>query len=98
MFLTIVSFIIVTAAVGLISWYKTKDDDLSTSKGYFLAGRGLSGAVIGCSMVLTSLSTEQLIGINANSYAGNFSIMAWTVQSVIPLCFLALYLVTKIYP
>lgn len=95
MFLTIVSFIIVTAAVGLISWYKTKDDDLSTSKGYFLAGRGLSGAVIGCSMVLTSLSTEQLIGINANSYAGNFSIMAWTVQSVIPLCFLALYLLPK---
>ncbi|MDP0149815.1 solute:sodium symporter family transporter [Glaesserella parasuis] len=95
MFLTIVSFIIVTAALGLISWYKTKDDDLSTSKGYFLAGRGLSGAVIGCSMVLTSLSTEQLIGINANSYAGNFSIMAWTVQSVIPLCFLALYLLPK---
>lgn len=95
MFLTIVSFLVVTAAVGLISWYKTKGDDLSTSKGYFLAGRGLSGVVIGCSMVLTSLSTEQLIGINANSYAGNFSIMAWTVQSVIPLCFLALYLLPK---
>ncbi|AUI66625.1 MULTISPECIES: solute:sodium symporter family transporter [Glaesserella] len=95
MLLTIVSFLVVTAAVGWISWYKTKDDDLSTSKGYFLAGRGLSGVVIGCSMVLTSLSTEQLIGINANSYAGNFSIMAWTVQSVIPLCFLALYLLPK---
>lgn len=98
MLLTIVSFILVTAAVGWISWYQTKGDDLKSSKGYFLAGRGLSGVVIGCSMVLTSLSTEQLIGINANSYAGNFSIMAWTVQSVIPLCFLALYLVTKIYP
>lgn len=95
MFFTIVCFIVVTALVGLISWYKTKDDDLSTSKGYFLAGRGLSGIVIGCSMVLTSLSTEQLIGINANSYKGNFSIMAWTVQSVIPLCFLALYLLPK---
>lgn len=95
MFLTIVCFLVVTGLVGLISWYKTKDDDLSTSKGYFLAGRGLSGVVIGCSMVLTSLSTEQLIGINANSYKGNFSIMAWTVQSVIPLCFLALYLLPK---
>ncbi len=52
MFFTIVCFIVVTALVGLISWYKTKDDDLSTSKGYFLAGRGLSGVVIGCSMVL----------------------------------------------
>ena len=40
-----------------------ENDDLTTSKGYFLAGRGLSGIVIGCSMVLTSLSTEQLIGV-----------------------------------
>ncbi|MGV6988525.1 solute:sodium symporter family transporter [Testudinibacter sp. P17/SS/0325] len=95
MFLTIVSFLLVTGIVGYISWQKTKGDDLTTSKGYFLAGRGLSGLVIGCSMVLTSLSTEQLIGVNAVSYKGNFSIIAWTVQSVIPLCFLALYLLPK---
>ncbi|MDP9501200.1 solute:sodium symporter family transporter [Bisgaard Taxon 45] len=95
MFITIVTFLLVTGIVALISWKKTKNDDLSTSKGYFLAGRGLSGLVIGCSMVLTSLSTEQLIGVNAVSYKGNFSIIAWTVQSVIPLCFLALYLLPK---
>ncbi|OOS00313.1 solute:sodium symporter family transporter [Haemophilus paracuniculus] len=95
MFLTIISFLIVTGLVAGISWYKTRNDDLTTSKGYFLAGRGLSAVVIGCSMVLTSLSTEQLIGVNANSYTGNFSIIAWTVQSVIPLCFLALYLLPK---
>lgn len=95
MLITIVSFLLVTGIVGYISWQKTKNDDLSTSKGYFLAGRGLSGLVIGCSMVLTSLSTEQLIGVNAVSYQGNFSIIAWTVQSVIPLCFLALYLLPK---
>ncbi|KAE9529313.1 solute:sodium symporter family transporter [Testudinibacter aquarius] len=95
MFMTIASFLIVTGIVAFISWKRTKNDDLSTSKGYFLAGRGLSGLVIGCSMVLTSLSTEQLIGVNAVSYKGNFSIIAWTVQSVIPLCFLALYLLPK---
>lgn len=95
MFMTIASFLVVTGIVAYISWRKTKGDDLSTSKGYFLAGRGLSGLVIGCSMVLTSLSTEQLIGVNAVSYKGNFSIIAWTVQSVIPLCFLALYLLPK---
>ncbi|OOS00426.1 solute:sodium symporter family transporter [Canicola haemoglobinophilus] len=95
MFLTIVSFLVVTGLIAGISWYKTRNDDLTTSKGYFLAGRGLSAVVIGCSMVLTSLSTEQLIGVNANSYKGNFSIIAWTVQPVIPLCFLALYLLPK---
>ena len=75
--------------------YVLKNDDLTTSKGYFLAGRGLSGIVIGCSMVLTSLSTEQLIGVNAVSYQNNFSIIAWTVPTVIPLCFLALYMLPK---
>lgn len=95
MFLTIFSFLIVTGLVALISWYRTRKDDLTTSKGYFLAGRGLGGLVIGCSMVLTSLSTEQLVGVNANSYVGNFSIIAWTVISVVPLCFLALYLLPR---
>ena len=55
MLMTILSFLIVTGVVAYISWLKTKGDDLSTSKGYFLAGRGLGGLVIGCSMVLTSL-------------------------------------------
>ena len=39
---TVIVFLIVTGLVSLISWIRTKDDDLSTSKGYFLAGRGLS--------------------------------------------------------
>ena len=95
MLLTVSSFLIVTSLVAYISWLRTKNDDLTTSKGYFLAGRGLSGIVIGCSMVLTSLSTEQLIGVNANSYQNNFSIIAWTVPTVIPLCFLALYMLPK---
>lgn len=95
MLMTILSFVFVTALVAYLSWLKTKDDDLSTSKGYFLAGRGLGGIVIGCSMVLTSLSTEQIIGVNAVSYQGNFSIIAWTVPTVIPLCFLAIYMLPK---
>ena len=95
MLLTVSSFLIVTALVAYVSWLRTKNDDLTTSKGYFLAGRGLSGIVIGCSMVLTSLSTEQLIGVNAVSYQNNFSIIAWTVPTVIPLCFLAIYMLPK---
>ena len=95
MLLTVSSFLIVTALVAYVSWLRTKNDDLTTSKGYFLAGRGLSGIVIGCSMVLTSLSTEQLIGVNAVSYQNNFSVIAWTVPTVIPLCFLAIYMLPK---
>lgn len=94
MLMTISSFLFVTGLIGLISYLKTKGED-QTASGYFLAGRGLSAVVIGFSMVLTSLSTEQLIGTNGSSYTKNFSIMAWTVQSVIPLCVLAMYLLPK---
>ena len=92
--MTFLTFFIVTALVAFISWLKTKGEE-NSAKGYFLAGRGLSATVIGFSMVLTSLSTEQLVGVNASSYQSNFSIIAWTVQSVIPLCVLALYLLPR---
>ncbi|KEI08674.1 symporter [Clostridium sp. K25] len=94
MLLTISSFLAFTIIVAIISYIKTKGSD-STAKGYFLAGRGLSATVIASSMVLTSLSTEQLVGVNGDSYASNFSIMAWTVVSIIPLIVLAVYLLPK---
>ena len=43
MLMTILCFLIVTGLVAYISWLKTKGDDLSTARGYFLAGRGLVG-------------------------------------------------------
>ena len=92
--MTFISFVFITALIAFISWLKTKDEE-SSAKGYFLAGRGLTATVIGFSMVLTSLSTEQLVGVNASSYASNFSIIAWTVQSVIPLCVLAIFLLPR---
>lgn len=92
--MTFFTFVLITALIAFISWLKTKDED-SSAQGYFLAGRGLSATVIGFSMVLTSLSTEQLVGVNASSYISNFSIIAWTVQSVVPLCVLALFLLPR---
>lgn len=92
--MTFITFVLITALIAFVSWLKTKGED-GSAKGYFLAGRGLTATVIGFSMVLTSLSTEQLVGVNASSYASNFSIIAWTVQSVVPLCVLTLYLLPK---
>lgn len=92
--MTFFTFVLITALIAFVSWLKTKGED-GSAKGYFLAGRGLTATVIGFSMVLTSLSTEQLVGVNASSYISNFSIIAWTVQSVVPLCVLALFLLPK---
>ena len=67
----ILTFIAFTGLVALISWYKTKEENLSTKEGYFLAGRGLTGLVIAGSLEMTNLSTEQLVGQAGQSYSTN---------------------------
>lgn len=66
----ILTFIAFTGLVALISWYKTKEENLSTKEGYFLAGRGLTGLVIAGSLEMTNLSTEQLVGKRKYRAAG----------------------------
>ncbi|WP_235860364.1 hypothetical protein [Rossellomorea aquimaris] len=58
MIFTVVSFLLFTLLVAFISYWKTKDEDLSTQDGYFLAGRSLTGWVIGGSLMLTNLSKD----------------------------------------
>lgn len=87
---TLDSFIFFTALVGIISWYITRKDNLSTNTGYFLAGRGLSGIVICGSLILTNLSAEQLIGLNGNGFMDGLACMSWEVTSGFTLVLLAL--------
>ena len=72
---TVATFIAFTVLVAVLSWWKTRDDDLSTKEGYFLAGRGLPGIVIAGSLMMTNLSAEQLVGTNGQAFAGNMSTM-----------------------
>ncbi|MEZ6125438.1 MAG: solute:sodium symporter family transporter [Planctomycetaceae bacterium] len=78
---TIISFVLFTALVAVVAWWKTRDDDQETSTGYFLAGRSLSWIVVGGSLLLTNLSTEQLVGLNGGAYQHGMIVMAWEVWS-----------------
>lgn len=80
---TFLSFLFFTCMVGLITYLKTRRDNLHTSKGYFLAGNSLNGWVIAGSLMLTNLSAANFTGMTANVYKGNLSPIAWTV-TVIP--------------
>ena len=64
-FLTFIGF---TAFVAIISFYKTRNTEESSSDGYFLGGRSLTAGVIAGSLLLTNLSTEQIVGLNGASY------------------------------
>lgn len=80
----------------MLSWWKTRDDDLSTKEGYFLAGRGLPGIVIAGSLMMTNLSAEQLVGTNGQAFAGNMSTMAWEATSAFALIVLAFVFLPKL--
>lgn len=89
------SFIFFTVLVAVISYTFTKEEDLATEDGYFLGGRSLTGWMIGGSLMLTNLSTEQLIGLNAQGYTDNMSVMGWEVGASIALVIVAFYLLPK---
>ena len=96
MLFTVVTFVGFTIFVAVLSWWKTRGDDLSTKEGYFLAGRGLPGIVIAGSLMMTNLSAEQLVGTNGQSFAGNMSTMAWEATSAFALIVLAFVFLPKL--
>lgn len=86
----IVSFIGFTLLVAVITWWKVRKQDTGSEQGYFLAGRSLKAPIIAASLMLTNLSTEQLVGLSGQAYRSGMSVMGWEVTSAITLIFLAL--------
>lgn len=85
------SFIAFTGLVATISYFKTRDDDHAHGKSYFLAGNMLTGWVIAGSLMLTNLSTEQLIGLNGNAYTHGAQVMAWEIIAAFAMVVMALF-------
>ncbi len=92
---TLITFTLFTALVGYISWRMTRTSDLKTKKGYFLAGSSLNAVVIAGSMMLTNLSTEQMVGLNGQSYTGAFDVMSWESAAATGIVILALFFLPK---
>lgn len=89
--IVVVMFLACTIAVGAIAYFKTRKASRDTSDGYFLAGRGLSWIVIGTSMLLACLSTEQLSGQSGQAFMGNMTgAVAWENGCIIAIAIMAL--------
>lgn len=95
MWLSILSFLFFTLLVAVVSYYKTRDDRMHTGDDFYLAGRTLSAWVIAGSLVLTNLSTEHLIGLNADAFRHTIAVMAWETTSAIAMVLAALYFLPK---
>ena len=74
--LTLASFLFFTGLVAFITWRITRRDDHSSTSGYFLAGRSLTFPLIAGSLLMTNLSTEQMVGLNGAAFADGLSVMA----------------------
>lgn len=93
--MTILTFLFFTALVGALTWWMTRGDNHHTSTGYFLAGRTLTGGYIAGSLLLTNLSTEQLVGLNGAAFTDGICVMAWEVIAGASLVLMALYFLPK---
>ncbi|WP_100614169.1 solute:sodium symporter family transporter [Confluentibacter citreus] len=91
----IISFVGFTLIVAIIAWWSTRKTDENTSDGYFLGGRSLTGPVIAGSLLLTNLSTEQIVGMNGVSFRDGLPIMAYEVVAAIAMVFTAFVLLPK---
>ena len=93
--ITIFSFVFCTGLVGFLTWWKTRGKNEATSDSYFLAGRSLTGGFIAGSLLLTNLSTEQLVGLNGAAFNDGIAVMAWEVIAGLSLVFMALFFLPR---
>lgn len=91
----IISFIGFTVLVAVIAYLATRSTNENTSDGYFLAGRSLTAGVIAGSLLLTNLSTEQLVGLNGSAYRDGLSVMAWETLAAIAMVVTAVFLLPR---
>src|SRR5215207_7898454 len=83
------SFLFFTALVGVISWWRTRQLDNRDAENYFLAGRKLPWIQVAGALLLTNLSTEQLIGLNGAASLHGAGVMAWEIIPVFALIAMA---------
>ena len=93
--MTIISFLLFTALASGLTWFFTRKDENQSSEGFFLGGRSLTFPIIAGSLLLTNLSTEQMVGLNGSAYAHGLSVMAWEVVAVIALVLMALFFLPR---
>ena len=91
----IISFFGFTALVAIISYFATRKTNENTSDGYFLGGRSLTAGVIAGSLLLTNLSTEQIVGLNGSAYKDGLSVMAWETLAAIAMILTAVFLLPR---
>ena len=93
--MAILSFLGFTLLVAVIAYFSTRSTNEQSSEGYFLGGRSLTAGVIAGSLLLTNLSTEQIVGLNGQAYTEGILVMAWETLAAIAMVVTAVLLLPR---
>ena len=93
--MTILTFLAFTLLVAVISYLATRKTNEKSADGYFLGGRSLTAVVIAGSLLLTNLSTEQIVGLNGQSFTEGILVMAWETLAAIAIVVTAIFLLPR---
>lgn len=89
------TFLAFTLLVALVTYFYVRGTDETSSDGYFLGGRSLTAGVIAGSLLLTNLSTEQIVGLNGQAYEQGILVMAWETLAAIAMVIAAIFLLPR---
>jgi len=93
--LALSSFIICTGLVAFVAWWHTRHIDNSSARTFFLADRRLPWIQVAGALLLTNLSTEQIVGLNGAASVHGAVVMAWEVVPVFALIAMAWYFLPR---
>lgn len=93
--MTLISFLAFTLFAAFLTIMITRRDDKGSSDGFFLGGRSLTFPVIAGSLLLTNLSTEQMVGLNGAAFKDGLCVMAWEVVAVVALVLMAMFFLPR---
>lgn len=93
--MVILSFLGFTLFAAALTFFITRNSEKNSSTGFFLGGRSLTFPVIAGSLLLTNLSTEQMVGLNGAAFKDGLAVMAWEVVAVVALVLMALFFLPK---
>ncbi|MBU0278247.1 MULTISPECIES: solute:sodium symporter family transporter [unclassified Gemella] len=95
---SIISFLVIIIFVALYAYNRSKSTvDSTNEEGYFLGGRSLTSFAIASTIIMTNLSTEQIVGQNGQSFKVGMEVMAWEVTAAITLVVLALVFLPRYF-
>ncbi|GAO41932.1 solute:sodium symporter family transporter [Flavihumibacter petaseus] len=78
----LLTFLVLTGIVALVSWLRTKKEQLNTLSGLFFANRKLGFIAVGSGLLFANINASTFIGENELSYTNNMSVMGWGVTAV----------------